>query len=65
MELTCCNLLSLNRALANVQAHLGTSAAAPAAAAAPAEAAASSEMEVDSGALPEEVDAKIIATGEE
>lgn len=61
MVLICCNLILFNRALANVQAHLGTSAAP--AAAAPAEAA-SSEMEVDSGALPEEVDAKIVATGD-
>lgn len=53
---------SAREALANVQAHLGTSAAP--AAAAPAEAA-SSEMEVDSGALPEEVDAKIVATSDE
>jgi hypothetical protein len=56
------NPFFFRRALATVQAHLGT-AAAPAA---PAESAANGEsMDVDAVALPEEVDAKITATGEE
>lgn len=47
-----------NRALANVQAHLGTAVTAPA------EPAKEESMDVDASALPEEVDAKIAATGE-
>lgn len=48
------------RALANVQAHLGTVPSAPTQAATTEE-----SMEVDTNALPEEVDTKIATTGEE
>jgi hypothetical protein len=50
---------SFFRALANVQAHLGVSAPAPAAPAA------EESMEVDAGGLPEEVVEKMTKTSEE
>jgi hypothetical protein len=56
------NFNCILRALANVTAHLGTAAAAPAAAAAPV---AEESMDVDAGAFPEEVIEKMDKTSAE